>query len=157
MWAVLMLPYTPAIPHVKQCAPHFSFFYKHAPTAMSFASIAWVSCPVLLVVVCCHAPFAVVFYLTQVIVVSVVIGQELMKVVLAFSMIQLEFRGRAHVLLQQFRLAESLRLGAIPAAIYAVQNLLCQLGYRHLDFLSFNLLNQTKMLSTAAFVYVLMG
>ena len=109
------------------------------------------------VVVSGHAPLIFVWYHTQVIIVSIVIGQELMKVVLAFCMIQLEFRGKAHVLLQQFRLAESLRLGAIPAAIYAVQNLLCQLGYRYLDFLSFNLLNQTKMLSTAAFVYVLMG
>jgi UDP-sugar transporter A1/2/3 len=80
-----------------------------------------------------------------------------MKVVMAFCMLQLEFRGQAHLVLQQFNVAESLRLGAIPAAIYAVQNLLCQVGYRHLDFLSFNLLNQTKMLSTAAFVYLLIG
>ena len=40
--------------------------------------------------------------------------------------------------------------------VYAVQNMLCQLGYQNLDFLSFSLLNQTKLLSTALFVYLFM-
>ena len=61
---------------------------------------------------------------------SIVVGQELMKVVIAFIMMQLEFKGRAHELMLQVKPLESITLGAIPAIIYAVQNLLCQMGYQ---------------------------
>jgi UDP-sugar transporter A1/2/3 len=59
-------------------------------------------------------------------------------------------------MLQKVKLSESISLGALPAMVYAVQNMLCQLGYQNLDFLSFSLLNQTKVLSTALFVYLFM-
>jgi hypothetical protein len=45
----------------------------------------------------------------------------------------------------------------LPALVYAVQNSLTQLAYRHLDGLTFNLLNQTKTLFAALCVYLLMG
>lgn len=67
---------------------------------------------------------------SQVILHSIVVGQELMKVVIAFIMMQLEFKGRAHELMLQVKPLESITLGAIPAIIYAVQNLLCQMGYQ---------------------------
>ncbi|EKX51550.1 hypothetical protein GUITHDRAFT_65850, partial [Guillardia theta CCMP2712] len=54
-------------------------------------------------------------------------------------------------------LRESLKFAALPALIYAVQNLLTQVGYQNLDFLTFNLLNQTKILFMAFFIYQLMG
>ena len=93
----------------------------------------------------------------QVALVSVVVGQELMKLVIAFFMLQIECRGQLRAVLDGFSMRESVKLGALPSVIYAVQNLLCQVGYQHLDFLSFNLLNQTKLLSTAVFVFLLTG
>ncbi len=41
--------------------------------------------------------------------------------------------------------------------MYSVQNTLTQLAYRHLDGLTFNLLNQTKTLFAALCVFLLMG
>jgi UDP-sugar transporter A1/2/3 len=42
-----------------------------------------------------------------------------------------------------------------PAACYLVQNLALQTAYRNLDSLSFNCLNQTKVVATAATLYML--
>jgi hypothetical protein len=56
-----------------------------------------------------------------------------------------------------WQLTESLQGAALPAAIYSVQNLLLQQAYPNLDFVTFNLLNQSKLLSTAIFVFFLMG
>lgn len=35
-------------------------------------------------------------------------------------------------------------MGLLPAALYALQNTMAQIGYQNLDSLTFNLLNQTK-------------
>lgn len=43
------------------------------------------------------------------------------------------------------------------AFTYAVQNLLMFYSFQHLDFITYHLLNQTKLLFTALFVYLLMG
>ncbi|OQR87431.1 CMP-sialic acid transporter 5-like [Achlya hypogyna] len=53
-------------------------------------------------------------------------------------------------------LAESVRLSGLPAVTYAVQNVLIQLSMQHLSPLEFNLINQTKLLWTAVFVYLLL-
>jgi UDP-sugar transporter A1/2/3 len=45
----------------------------------------------------------------------------------------------------------------VPAAIYAVQNVLIQISYQHLGSLSFNLVNQSKMFFAALFLWILMG
>ena len=42
-----------------------------------------------------------------------------------------------------------------PSLIYSVQNVLIQLSYQHLDGVSFNVVNQTKFIFTAIFLYVL--
>ena len=47
------------------------------------------------------------------------------------------------------RLAESLVVAGVPAAVYALQNVLVQVAVTHLDPLLFHLLSQTKLLSTA--------
>nr|CCA16246.1 unknown putative [Albugo laibachii Nc14] len=52
---------------------------------------------------------------------------------------------------------ESLRYSGIPACTYAIQNSLVLVSYQNLPPLLFNLLNQTKLLWTALFVYVLLG
>lgn len=79
---------------------------------------------------------------------------EASKLFLAFFMLLLE---NATDCFKGWRLIESLHGAALPAAIYSVQNLLLQQAYPNLDFITFNLLNQSKLLSTALFVYFLMG
>lgn len=79
---------------------------------------------------------------------------EASKFFLAFFMLLVE---NATDCFKGWKLVESLQGAALPAAIYSVQNLLLQQAYPNLDFVTFNLLNQSKLLSTALFVYLLMG
>ena len=85
---------------------------------------------------------------------ALVFVTEAMKFFLAFFMLIFE---NATDCFKGWKLLESLHGAALPAAIYSVQNLLLQQAYPNLDFITFNLLNQSKMLSTAFFVYLLMG
>lgn len=58
---------------------------------------------------------------------------------------------------RKWSFAEALRDSALPAAVYALQNTLLQLSYRHLDSLTFSLLNQTKLVFTAIFMFLILG
>lgn len=58
---------------------------------------------------------------------------------------------------KEWRLVDALMASASPAAIYALQNTLLQLSYRHLDSLTFSLLNQTKLVFTALFMFLFLG
>lgn len=60
-------------------------------------------------------------------------------------------------MLKAWTLRSSLAAAALPAVGYAMQNWLSQLGYKNLDSLTFNLLNQTKTLFAALSLYLLMG
>ena len=60
-------------------------------------------------------------------------------------------------MLKAWTLRRSLAAAALPAMGYALQNWLSQLGYRNLDSLTFNLLNQTKTLFAALCLYLVMG
>jgi solute carrier family 35 (UDP-sugar transporter), member A1/2/3 len=50
-----------------------------------------------------------------------------------------------------------LEVAALPAALYALQNMLMLFGCDWLDAMSVNLLNQTKTLSAALFLYLILG
>uniref|UniRef100_A0A0D9YTZ0 CMP-sialic acid transporter 5 n=1 Tax=Oryza glumipatula TaxID=40148 RepID=A0A0D9YTZ0_9ORYZ len=54
-------------------------------------------------------------------------------------------------------IARSLTASGLPAAIYALQNSLLQISYKNLDSLTFSILNQTKLLFTAFFTYLILG
>lgn len=58
---------------------------------------------------------------------------------------------------KEWSFVDSLTASASPAAIYALQNTLLQLSYRNLDSLTFSLLNQTKLVFTAFFMFLLLG
>ncbi|KAH7287797.1 hypothetical protein KP509_32G075100 [Ceratopteris richardii] len=58
---------------------------------------------------------------------------------------------------KNWTLSGALVASALPAAMYALQNSLLQLGYRHLDSLTFSMLNQSKLLFTAIFMFLLLG
>ena len=73
------------------------------------------------------------------------------------SMIMLLASGETAAQLSQWDLVSSLQAAAAPALVYSVQNVLVQTAYPNISSLMFNLLNQTKTLSAAVFVYILMG
>lgn len=58
---------------------------------------------------------------------------------------------------KEWSFSDSLKASASPAAIYALQNTLLQLSYRNLDSLTFSLLNQTKLVFTAMFMFLFLG
>ena len=87
----------------------------------------------------------------------VVLSTDGVKVVLALFMLALEDRATRAAILGAWTLADSLTYAALPAALYALQNWLCQLGYQQLDSLTYNLLNQTKTLSAALNLYLFLG
>ena len=54
----------------------------------------------------------------QVALVSVVVGQELLKLVIAFFMLQIECRGQLRAVLDGSSMRESVKLGALPSFIF---------------------------------------
>mmetsp|Transcript_7242 Transcript_7242/g.27639 ORF Transcript_7242/g.27639 Transcript_7242/m.27639 type:complete len:290 (-) Transcript_7242:55-924(-) len=58
---------------------------------------------------------------------------------------------------RSWTLTNSLLCGAVPAVLYSLQNVLTQSGFRYLDALTYNLLNQCKILFTAVCLFFLMG
>ena len=88
---------------------------------------------------------------------SVVIGTEIGKIIIAFLSIMTEPLEAQRKVLEGWSLLDSLKIAALPATLYAIQNLFVQYGYIMLDSMTFNLLNQTKTLSAAFWLWTLMG
>jgi UDP-sugar transporter A1/2/3 len=86
---------------------------------------------------------------------EIVLVCEVLKGALALAM--LAASGKLAPALRSWTLSSSLRVAAVPAALYAVQNVLIQVGYAHLDALTFNIVNQSKIFFAATFVYVFVG
>jgi hypothetical protein len=77
---------------------------------------------------------------------SVVIATEIFKIlVAAFSVISGSGAGDWEKLKLSWSVADSLKVAALPAVLYAIQNVCVQYGYVLLDSMTFNLLNQTKV------------
>ncbi|MBA0801995.1 hypothetical protein Gohar_012329, partial [Gossypium harknessii] len=64
--------------------------------------------------------------------------------------------GSIKRLAKEWTLMGSLTASGLPAAIYALQNSLLQISYRNLDSLTFSMLNQTKIIFTALFTYIIL-
>jgi UDP-sugar transporter A1/2/3 len=74
----------------------------------------------------------------------VVIAAEGVKIALStVSIFHLSIAEREKVT-RGWTLSSSFRVAALPAVLYAIQNLLVQAGYHYVDSTTFNLLNQTK-------------
>lgn len=99
---------------------------------------------------------------------------EASKILIAFiSILIFHSHEELIIILKGWNLSESLQVAALPAILYAIQNVLIQHGYNFLNSLTFNLLNQTKVtnlsfrdlivphiqqtLSAALWLYLLMG
>eukprot|EP01032_Pedospumella_encystans_P016310 gene16310-18612_t len=88
---------------------------------------------------------------------SIVIVTEITKIVIAALSVFSAPKEERKKIWSTWTLGDSLRAAAVPATLYAIQNLLVQYGYVYLDSMSFNLLNQTKTLSAAFWLWVLLG
>ena len=76
---------------------------------------------------------------------SIVLTTELFKILISFVNILFESKSNRDQIMSTWSLSGSLQLAAIPAILYAIQNLLIQYGYTFIDSMTFNLLNQTKV------------
>jgi UDP-sugar transporter A1/2/3 len=79
---------------------------------------------------------------------SIVIGTELGKIMIAFTSIMAESSATRKESFGDWTLLDSIKIAALPATLYAIQNLFVQHGYVLLDSMTFNLLNQTKVCTT---------
>ena len=68
---------------------------------------------------------------------------EILKTIVAF--LALFGEGDIRSVLSTWSLKDAITGGAVPAGVYAVQNVFIQIGYQHSSGLMFNLLNQTKI------------
>lgn len=86
---------------------------------------------------------------------TLVLVCELMKLIVCVGM--LVAGGNEELLGGSWTPMACLRDAGVPSVTYTVQNLLTQTAYRHLDSVTFNVVNQTKILFNALFVRVLLG
>jgi len=86
---------------------------------------------------------------------SLVFGAELIKLVCCLSILLAE--GRLRLVLRDWTFRSFLISAGAPSLTYLVQNYCVQVAYEKLDGVVFNVLNQTKMLATALFVYLIAG
>ena len=59
--------------------------------------------------------------------------------------------------MKTWTIKESLRVAGLPASVYAIQNIFYLKGAQNIDGLTFNLINQTKSVSAAIFLFFVMG
>jgi len=86
---------------------------------------------------------------------ALVLATEFAKAILAVCVLRTRgSRGVAE--LQKCRLS-TIAASSVPAIVYAVQNFLLQSGASRVDGVSFNCLNQLKLVSAAFFLYFLHG
>lgn len=87
---------------------------------------------------------------------SIVFCTELEKIVIAvvsISMSPLEVKEK---ILNEFSVSSSFLLVALPAALYTIQNVMIQYSYTFIDSMTFNILNQTKTIWAAFWLFMIM-
>lgn len=78
---------------------------------------------------------------------SIVVGTEIGKILIAALLIWYE--GAFNSIMADWSISNSVRVALLPASLYAIQNLLVQYSYAFLDSMTFNVLNQLKVISLA--------
>jgi UDP-sugar transporter A1/2/3 len=83
---------------------------------------------------------------------SIVIGTEIAKILIAaVSIFFIEPAGTFQKIRSKWTIRDSLRVAFVPASLYAIQNLLVQHSYVYLDSMTFNVLNQLKVMHILQF------
>ena len=96
------------------------------------------------------------FISTKVSSLGVVAATECVKIVLC--LISMRMQGPREIRRQFGKVRLNVfALSVVPAVVYSIQNMLMQYGYHSVDAVLFNCLNQTKIVWTALFVYVVFG
>lgn len=88
---------------------------------------------------------------------SVVITTEICKIVIAILSYLTGPAAEFDKIRETWTIRDSLAVAALPATLYAIQNLCVQYGYVLVDSMTFNLLNQTKTLAAALWLFLIMG
>ncbi|KAF4676703.1 hypothetical protein FOL47_005420 [Perkinsus chesapeaki] len=86
---------------------------------------------------------------------AIVTITEIVKFFLAIGLMFAE--GSASTALRGWTLRGSFVAAALPAISYSLQNICIQIAFQNLDPLVYNLVNQTKLLSTALLTYLFLG
>lgn len=127
-----------------------------APSANAQVSAIGIGLFAVLAVQFATQPFFTQMFVLQAVPAStLVLTQEIVKFISGFAVLGLS--GRLSSALQGWTLRESLQAGGLPAISYAVQNCFVVIAYQNLDSVVVNVVNQTKILFTAWFVYMLLG
>jgi len=86
---------------------------------------------------------------------TLVVTAELLKIVIC--LLQLSFVGELRKEYNKWSFHDSLITAALPAFIYAVQNIAIWIAYQNTSGLTFNIVNQTKIIFTAVFLYLVLN
>lgn len=76
---------------------------------------------------------------------SLVIATEVLKMFFSVGIVIFESPQAKSNIYNGFSLKNSATYAALPAILYAIQNLFTQYGYDKVDGTTFNILNQTKV------------
>lgn len=76
---------------------------------------------------------------------AIVVATEGTKILIATLAISLYSKVERAKIFEKWSVQDSLKVAALPATLYAIQNLLVQYAYDYLPSMTFNLLNQTKV------------
>lgn len=101
-------------------------------------------------------PFLKVYIAPETHKVSLVLGTEVAKILIAGAMIAVDGPGAFARTFADWT-PKAASLSVLPSLVYAVQNYLLVVGASSLDSVTFNCLNQSKLVSTAACVYFVFG
>ena len=101
-------------------------------------------------------PFLKVYIAPETHKVSLVLGTEVAKILIAGAMIAVDGPGAFARTFANWT-PKAASLSVLPSLVYAAQNYLLVVGASSLDSVTFNCLNQSKLVSTAACVYVVFG
>eukprot|EP01038_Epipyxis_sp_PR26KG_P012046 gene12046-16120_t len=88
---------------------------------------------------------------------SIVMVTEIEKVLFAIVSYSRLSDNDKSKLCSSWSIQESIRIAALPAVLYSIQNILLQYGFSYLDPTTFNVLNQTKLISSAFWLWIILG
>eukprot|EP00039_Didymoeca_costata_P014246 m.228262 g.228262 ORF g.228262 m.228262 type:complete len:311 (+) comp15976_c1_seq25:295-1227(+) len=86
---------------------------------------------------------------------AIVLATEAIK--FCISLVGLFLSGSFSEALKGWSLRDSFNAAGAAATVYAFQNLMIQTAYQNMDGLTFNMLNQSKTIFTAIFLYTMLG
>ena len=113
---------------------------------MTPSIIGWASLVALALQCGIHPFLATAFSPTDIPKAALVLLTEATKLTITIAVIASWSHSRRFQAWSKWTFLESLQAAALPAILYAIQNVLIQIGYPNLDGMTFSILNQTKVI-----------